>query len=138
MANGSTVNLVLSDGKVAVPQLVGLTRDQAVAALTDKDVLLSTQIETEHSNEPAGTVIRQSAAAETAVAQGSTITITVSQGPAGTTRTASPTPSASASAAQEQEDAQQDSSDDSEDQTPAGDAPQTASATPSPSASRRG
>ena len=133
VANGSTVNLVLSDGKVAVPQLVGLTRDQAVAALTDKDVLLSTQIETEHSSQPAGTVIRQSAAAETAVAQGSTITITVSQGPAGTTRTASPTPSASASAAEESTE-----EDSSEDRSPAGDAAPTASATPSPSASRRG
>lgn len=133
VANGSTVNLVLSDGKVAVPQLVGLTRDQAVAALTDKDVLLSTQIETEHSSQPAGTVIRQSAAAETAVAQGSTITITVSQGPAGTTRTASPTPSASASAAEESTE-----EDSSEDRSPAGDTAPTASATPSPSASRRG
>ena len=32
---GQTVDLVLSSGKVKVPSLVGLTKDQAVAALTD-------------------------------------------------------------------------------------------------------
>lgn len=35
---GSTVNIVLSSGKVKVPSLVGLTKDQAIAALTAQDV----------------------------------------------------------------------------------------------------
>ena len=47
---GSTVNIVLSSGKVKVPSLVGLTKDQAIAALTAQDVLLNTNIETVQTN----------------------------------------------------------------------------------------
>lgn len=123
--NGSTVNLVLSSGKVTVPQLVGLSRDQAIAALTDKDVLLNTQIQTEHSSQPAGTVLSQSSAAGSSVAQGSTVTITISQGPQGTTTTASPSPSATPGAG---------GSDDEASDSPAGDGPPSSSAAPSSSA----
>ena len=87
---GSTVNIVLSSGKVKVPSLVGLTKDQAIAALTAQDVLLNTNIETVQSTErPAGTVISQSAATGTLVAQNSTVTIRVAAAPA--TQTVAPT-----------------------------------------------
>ena len=72
------MNIVLSSGKVKVPSLVGLTKDQAIAALTAQDVLLNTNIETVQTNErPAGTVLSQSSAAGTLVAQNSTVTIRV-------------------------------------------------------------
>ncbi|WP_314660330.1 Stk1 family PASTA domain-containing Ser/Thr kinase [uncultured Rothia sp.] len=89
---GSTVNIVLSSGKVKVPSLVGLTKDQAIAALTAQDVLLNTNIETVQTNErPAGTVISQSSAAGTLVAQNSTVTIRVAATP---TQTTTPTAAA--------------------------------------------
>ena len=89
---GSTVNIVLSSGKVKVPSLVGLTKDQAIAALTAQDVLLNTNIETVQTNErPAGTVISQSSAAGTLVAQNSTVTIRVAATP---TQTTAPTAAA--------------------------------------------
>lgn len=94
---GSTVNIVLSSGKVKVPSLVGLTKDQAIAALTAQDVLLNTNIETVQTNErPAGTVLSQSSAAGTLVAQNSTVTIRVAATP---TQTAAPTTAATQPAA---------------------------------------
>lgn len=94
---GSTVNIVLSSGKVKVPSLVGLTKDQAIAALTAQDVLLNTNIETVQTNErPAGTVISQSSAAGTLVAQNSTVTIRVAATP---TQTTAPTTAATQPAA---------------------------------------
>ena len=68
-----------------VPSLVGLTKDQAVAALTDPNTHLSTNVEeVQTSASPAGTVIAQSAAAGTLVEQNSTITIRVAKAPAQT------------------------------------------------------
>ena len=94
---GSTVNIVLSSGKVKVPSLVGLTKDQAIAALTAQDVLLNTNIETVQTNErPAGTVLSQSSAAGTLVAQNSTVTIRVAATP---TQTTAPTAAATQPAA---------------------------------------
>ena len=97
---GSTVNIVLSSGKVKVPSLVGLTKDQAIAALTAQDVLLNTNIETVQTNErPAGTVLSQSSAAGTLVAQNSTVTIRVAATPtaaAATPTAAAATPTAAA------------------------------------------
>lgn len=94
---GSTVNIVLSSGKVKVPSLVGLTKDQAIAALTAQDVLLNTNIETIQTTErPAGTVLSQSSAAGTLVAQNSTVTIRVAATP---TQTTAPTAAATQPAA---------------------------------------
>ncbi|WP_085528960.1 Stk1 family PASTA domain-containing Ser/Thr kinase [Kocuria massiliensis] len=93
-AAGSTVDLILSTGKVQVPSVVGLNRDAAIATLTSQDTLLSTEIVNQDSSEPAGTVIRQSAQAGTSVPQGSTVTITVSSGPKATP---APAPSSSPS-----------------------------------------
>lgn len=88
---GSTVNIVLSSGKVKVPSLVGLTKDQAIAALTAQDVLLNTNIETVQTTErPAGTVLSQSSAAGTLVPQNSTVTIRVAATPTQTTAPTQP------------------------------------------------
>ncbi|MFW0179685.1 Stk1 family PASTA domain-containing Ser/Thr kinase [Rothia sp. P7208] len=82
VAAGSTIDIVLSDGKVTVPELIGLSRDQAIAALSAPDVLLSTNIETVQTNAaPAGTVLSQSSAAGTTIGQGSTVTIRVAAAP---------------------------------------------------------
>ncbi len=95
---GSTVDIVLSNGKVEVPNLIGLSRDSAIAALTAPDTLLSTDIETvTTSSQPAGTVISQSSAAGTLVEQGSTITIRVAAAPV-VTQAPTPAPSNSRSA----------------------------------------
>lgn len=95
---GSTVDIILSNGKVEVPSLVGLTRDQAIAALTGPETLLSTNIETVTTTaQPAGTVISQSAAAGTLIEQGSTVTIRVAVAPVATVAPTTPAPSAAAS-----------------------------------------
>lgn len=95
---GSTVNIILSNGKVEVPNLVGLSRDNAIAALTASDTLLSTNIETVTTTEqPAGTVISQSAAAGTLIEQGSTVTIRIAVAPVVTQApTQAPAPAATA------------------------------------------
>ncbi|QRZ61528.1 Stk1 family PASTA domain-containing Ser/Thr kinase [Rothia sp. ZJ932] len=93
----STVNIVLSTGKVEVPDLVGLTRDQAIAALTGPDTLLSTNIENvQTTSAPAGTVMSQSAAPGTSIEQGSTVTIRIANAPTPTAAAAPATPSAPA------------------------------------------
>lgn len=82
---GATINIILSNGKVEVPSLVGLSRDAAIAALTASDTLLSTNIETVTTTaQPAGTVISQSATAGTLIEQGSTVTIRVAVAPVAT------------------------------------------------------
>lgn len=94
---GSTVDIILSNGKVEVPALVGLTRDDAIAVLTSSETLLSTNIETVTTTaQPAGTVISQSAAAGTLIEQGSTVTIRVAVAPVPTAAptTVAPVPTA--------------------------------------------
>lgn len=82
---GSTVDIILSTGKVEVPDVTGMTRDQAIAALQAPEVMLSTNIETvQTSGQPAGTVISQSSAPGTSIEQGSTVTIRVAAAPAPT------------------------------------------------------
>ncbi|WP_129656914.1 Stk1 family PASTA domain-containing Ser/Thr kinase [Rothia halotolerans] len=94
VASGETVNLVLSTGKVTVPDITGMDRDAAIAALTAEETQLTTQIVTEPSSEEApGTVLRQSAAPGSSIAQGSTVTMTVAESPRATS-SAAPTPSA--------------------------------------------
>lgn len=95
----STIDIILSTGKVEVPSLVGLTRDEAIAALTGPDVLLSTNIENVQTDDaPAGTVMSQSAAAGTSIEQGSTVTIRIANAPAPqASASAAPAPSAAAS-----------------------------------------
>ena len=88
---GSTVDLVLSTGKVTVPNLVDTNVDEAKAYLADPAYGLEVTVEeVENSVVEPGTVTGQSAPAGSDVPQGSTITLTVAKAPA-------PSPSASPS-----------------------------------------
>lgn len=79
---GATIDIVLSNGRVTVPNVTGLSRDEAISRLSAPEVMLSTNVETVQTSEyPAGTVISQSAAADTSVEQGSTVTIQVASAP---------------------------------------------------------
>lgn len=121
---GSTVDLVLSTGKVAVPNVVGMPKDQAIASLTGQNTLLSTQVVEEESDAPQGQVTEQSAQAGSAVDQGSTVTITVSKGPA-----PSPTPQPSESSSPSPSESSSPSPSSS---------PTSSSASPAPSPSHSG
>lgn len=77
------IRLVISKGPemIQIPELVYLTKEEAAAKL--KQAGLQAEIETEYSAQAAeGLVIRQSAAAGTKAAKGSSVTITVSLGKA--------------------------------------------------------
>ncbi|WP_445155715.1 Stk1 family PASTA domain-containing Ser/Thr kinase [Arthrobacter sp. Hor0625] len=93
VAVDSTVEIIVSTGKAAVPQLIGLTRAEAQAAL--KKAGLGAAIkEVENSQVRPGRVTAQSDAANAAVEQGKTVTITVAKAPAPEpTPTPTPTPS---------------------------------------------
>ncbi|MFZ3452127.1 Stk1 family PASTA domain-containing Ser/Thr kinase [Arthrobacter sp. 7Tela_A1] len=91
---GSTVDLVLSTGKVTVPNLVDIDVEEAKAYLADPAYgLQATVEEVENSVVKPGTVTAQSEAPGSDVPQGSTITLTVAKEPA----KPSPEPSSSAS-----------------------------------------
>jgi len=91
---GSTVDLVLSTGKVTVPNLVDITVDEARALLADPAYGLEVEVEeTENSVVEPGTVTGQSAPAGSDVPQGSTLTLTVAKAP-------EPSPSASPSSSE--------------------------------------
>ncbi|WP_143588200.1 Stk1 family PASTA domain-containing Ser/Thr kinase [Tersicoccus phoenicis] len=91
---GSRVDLVVSTGKVTMPQLVGLTEAQAREQLAAADVALPVTVKAaDNSVVKPGTVTGQSAPANGNVDQGSTVTITVARAPA--QPTPSPSPSAS-------------------------------------------
>ncbi|WP_346958730.1 Stk1 family PASTA domain-containing Ser/Thr kinase [uncultured Arthrobacter sp.] len=95
VAVDSTVEIIVSTGKVAVPQLVGLPKAEAQAALK-KVGLLAIIKEVENSQVQPGKVTAQSDAADAAVEQGKAITVTVAKAPPPPptqTPTPSPTPS---------------------------------------------
>jgi beta-lactam-binding protein with PASTA domain len=80
---GSSVDLVLSNGKVTVPLLTDLTLEQAEALLTDPAVRLPFVVrEVENSVVAPGIVTAQSAPARSEVAQGTEIELTVARAPA--------------------------------------------------------
>lgn len=85
---GTTVELVVSTGKVAVPELRGSTRAEAEAALKDLG-LVPNVIEAENGQVEPGRVTDQSDAVNAAVEQGKTITIVVAKAPP---PSATPTP----------------------------------------------
>ena len=70
-----------------VPSLVGLTKDQAIAALTAQDVLLNTNIETVQTQRASCRALcfRRALRRGTLVAQNSTVTIRVAATPTQTT-----------------------------------------------------
>ncbi|MFW6187789.1 MAG: Stk1 family PASTA domain-containing Ser/Thr kinase [Actinomycetota bacterium] len=95
--SGSEVQIVLSTGRVTVPQLVGLSRQEATAALGADAVRLPYRVvTTERSGAEPGEVVDQSVGAGRSAPQGTTITLTVAVAPE-PTRQPSATPSPSPS-----------------------------------------
>ena len=92
VAVGSTVEIVVSTGKVAMPELRGRTRAEAEAALKDLGLVPNVQ-EVENSQVEAGRVTDQSDPVNAAVEQGKTINIVVAKDPPPpVTPTPTPTP----------------------------------------------
>ena len=80
---GSAVDLVVSTGAqiAAVPDLVGLSREDALAALSDAGLAGGTVTEAFSAGVPAGNVISQSPLAGDSVPPGTTVDLVVSKGP---------------------------------------------------------
>jgi hypothetical protein len=92
VSRGDTVNVVISSGttKVAVPRLVGQTRDEASNTLTQAGLTLGA-VSSAFSAADVGTVIRSVPSEGQSVAKGSQVDIVLSKGPQ-PTPTPSPTP----------------------------------------------
>jgi eukaryotic-like serine/threonine-protein kinase len=77
---GERVQLFISSGpeQVAVPEVIGLSRDSAEAQISDAGLVPA--VREQESEEPEGEVISQDPAAGTELERGSTVTITVSTG----------------------------------------------------------
>jgi serine/threonine-protein kinase len=93
VGTGSTVDLVVSTGKVSVPQLVGLSVADAEALLKENGLAMAVT-EQENSQVPPGKVTSQGDAFKSLVEQGKTISVVVAKAPA-PSPTPSPTPSPS-------------------------------------------
>ncbi|UKA58810.1 Stk1 family PASTA domain-containing Ser/Thr kinase [Arthrobacter sp. FW306-2-2C-D06B] len=92
---GSTVDLVVSTGKVAVPQLVGLSKADAEALLKQNGLAIAVT-EQENSQVAPGKVTGQGDAFNSLVEQGKTISVIVAKAPAPPpSPTPTPTPSPS-------------------------------------------
>jgi serine/threonine-protein kinase len=92
VAVGDTVEIVVSTGKVAVPQLVGLQLAEAETKLTEQGLKINVT-EVENSQVAPGKVTGQADAANSLVEQGKTIAVTVAKAPAPPpTPTPTPTP----------------------------------------------
>jgi serine/threonine-protein kinase len=92
---GSTVDLVVSTGKVSVPQLVGLTEADAEALLKQNGLAIAVT-EQENSQVTPGKVTGQGDAFNSLVEQGKTISVIVAKAPAPSpSPTPTPTPSPS-------------------------------------------
>ena len=120
--SGSEVQLVLSTGRVTVPQLVGLSRQEAVAALGADAVRLSSEVvTTPRAGVPAGQVVDQSVDAGQSAPQGSTITLTVAVAPEpepAPEPSPSPTPSPSPEATEDEEEAEETAAPEEEESEP--------------------
>jgi serine/threonine-protein kinase len=92
VAVGTTVEIVVSTGKVAMPELRGLPRAEAEAAL--KNLGLGMEVkEVENSEVDPGKVTEQSDAVNALVEQGKTISVIIAKAPAPSpTPTPTPTP----------------------------------------------
>ena len=96
VAVGSTVELLVSTGKVAMPELRGMTRAEAEAALKELG-LVAVIREVENSQVQPGKVTGQSDPLNSLVEQGKAITVTVATAPAPAPEpTPTPTPTATA------------------------------------------
>lgn len=80
---GSMVNLAVSRGPepVAVPQVTGIAREQAAAALTAAGLVAGTIAEQNSESVPTGHVLSQDPLAGASVARGSAVQLVVSLGP---------------------------------------------------------
>jgi serine/threonine-protein kinase len=99
VAVADAVEIVVSTGKVAVPQLIGLPLAEAEAKLKEQGLVLKAT-EVENSQVAPGKVTGQADAADSLVEQGKTITVTVAKAPAPPpppSPTPTPTPTKSAS-----------------------------------------
>jgi serine/threonine-protein kinase len=83
---GTEVNIVVSDGLVTVPNVIGSSEAQARSALSNAG--LDVSVTSQENDESAGTVLAQTPNAGNQVSRGDTVTITVSTGPP----TPTPTP----------------------------------------------
>jgi serine/threonine-protein kinase len=83
VAPNSEIRLFISSGpgNATVPDLVGMTREQADSALRERGLTASFH-EVEDANNPPNTVVSQSIAANQEVAPGTTVTVTVAIAPA--------------------------------------------------------
>lgn len=82
VAKDSTVDLVLSSGQVEVPDVTGMSEEDACATLEGDEYKLKCSVQEEETEDhTAGEVFEQQAAAGTDVDQGSTVTITVAKEP---------------------------------------------------------
>jgi 6-phosphogluconolactonase len=78
----AAVNVTISSGAVAVPNVVGLTQSAATTALTGVGLTLGTVTLASSANVPAGSVISQTPTAGAMVASPSAVNLSVSVGPA--------------------------------------------------------
>jgi serine/threonine-protein kinase len=82
VAEGTAINLVISNGQVTVPNVVGMNLSDALRVLTTPDVALtvvkSSQTPCANNAEPLGTVVLQQSIPQGLTDAGSTITIYVS------------------------------------------------------------
>lgn len=79
-AMSSVFNFNKSNESATMPNLVGMTRSEAVEALRDLDLSLSISYETEDSDEPEDTVIKQSVKSSKIINKGDKILLTLSAG----------------------------------------------------------
>ena len=80
---GSSVSLTMSTGKVTVPPLVDLTRQEAEEALADEAVQLKLAVrEVENTVVEPGTITDQEPRADQSIDQGGTVTVTIAVAPA--------------------------------------------------------
>ncbi|MGP9651048.1 Stk1 family PASTA domain-containing Ser/Thr kinase [Glutamicibacter sp. AOP38-B1-38] len=90
---GSTVDLILSTGMVKVPDITGMSRDEAEKALTSDDVGLRAQFLEVESDEEPGTLFLQDPVAGTEAPQGSLVKVSEAIKRAEPTPSETPTPS---------------------------------------------
>jgi len=91
---GSTVALKISSGEVEVPDVRGMTEDQARAALTGDDLGLNVEVNREETDEhDPDRVFKQSVEPGDSVAQGATVVLTIADEPEEEEETESPSPS---------------------------------------------
>ncbi|CAM2889630.1 Stk1 family PASTA domain-containing Ser/Thr kinase [Actinomyces slackii] len=97
---GSSVSLVLSTGETTVPDLLGMTQEEARQALSDAGLSVGNVTYEESSDYPEGQVARHSPNKGGQVDQGSEVDIVISSG---SKATASPTPQPSGGASASQQ-----------------------------------